>query len=203
MIAALIFLFWYFSALSESVNQLLVSSQTFIERHPVSDIFVFLALAALSALLVFFSSIVIVPVAVFVWGEILTLFLLLLGWFIGGLLAYGIGKHFGRRIAEYFVSAKKINSYGDLFSKELGIFDVVLLKLALPSEIPSLFLGIVRYPFLKYLSVIVLSELPFAIWAVYLSGAFVAQNRVFFIVALIGGFAFLSVVARIPRTKSG
>ncbi|MBT9169289.1 MAG: hypothetical protein DDT19_02646 [Syntrophomonadaceae bacterium] len=203
IIAALVFLFWSFPALNEGLTKLFISSQTFIELHPILGIFVFLALAALSAIFVFFSSIVIVPVAVFVWGEVLTFFLLLLGWFIGGLIAYGLGKHFGRKIAEYFISAGKIDSCGDLFSKKLGIFDVVLLKLALPSEIPSFFLGIVRYPFLKYLLVLVLSELPFALWAVYLSGAFVAQDRVFFIVALIVGFAFLSVVARILRARSG
>ncbi len=201
LIIALAFSVWLFSSLYDTLNQTLIFSKASIEIYPILSIFVFLALAAISAILIFFSSVVIVPVAVFAWGEVITFFLLLLGWFIGAMIAYFIGKNFGRKATKYFISEGKINSYGDLFSKEMGIFEVVLLKLALPSEVPSFFLGIIRYPFLKYILVIIISELPFAIWVVYMSVAFVEDRKFLFLAVLISGFAILSVVARIYNKK--
>jgi len=133
---------------------------------------------------------------VFAWGELATLFLLLLGWFIGAIIAYFIGKTFGRDVVEYFIRSDKIDSYGNLISKEMGIFDVILIKLALPSEVPSFFLGIINYPFIKYMLVVIVSELPFAVWAVYLGGAFVDDNRLLFVGTLAAGVVFLSIVDR-------
>ncbi len=201
IIAILAFFFWISSGFHEAVTQTLSFSKAYIELSPVLGVFVFLALAAISAILIFFSSILIVPIAVFAWGEFATFLLLLLGWFIGAMIAYMVGKNLGRKVVEYFVSTKKIDDYGNLISKEMGIFDVVFLKLALPSEVPSFFLGIVRYPFLKYIFVVIISELPFAIWAVYLGDAFVDDNRVLFFGTLIAGFAFLSIAAREYRKK--
>ncbi len=197
----LAFFFWIFSAFQEVVTQTLSLSKAYIELYPILGIFIFLALAVVSAFFMFFSSIVIVPVAVFAWGELTTFLFLLLGWFIGAMIAYMVGKNFGRRVVEYFVSKKKIDEYGNLISKEMGFFDIVFLKLALPSEAPSFFLGIVRYPFLKYIVVVIISELPFAIWAVYLGEAFVDDNRILFLGTLIAGFAFLSIAAREYRKK--
>ncbi len=197
----LAFSFWLFSSLYDVLIQSLIFSKAYIELYPVLSVFVFLALAAISAVLIFFSSILIVPIAVFAWGEPATFFLLLLGWFIGAIIAYFIGKNFGRNVVGYFISAKRINDYEDFISKEMGIFDVILLKLALPSEVPSFFLGIVHYPFLKYIFVVIISELPFAIWAVYLSGAFIEDKRLVFTGVLIATIALLSIAERKYRKK--
>ncbi len=200
-VVAIAFFIWFSSALYEVLNETLIFSKESIELYPILGIFIFLVFAIMSAMLVFFTSIIFVPVAVFAWGETATFFLLLLGWSIGAIIAYFIGKKLGRTAVEYILSKKKISGYDDLVTKEMGIFDVILLKLALPSEVPSFFLGIVHYPFLKYILVVIISELPFAIWAVYLSGVFIEDKRLVFTGVLIASVALLSIAERKYRKK--
>lgn len=194
---------WLSATLNRAFADALLFSKAFVDGYPVASMVAFVALAAVSAMFVLFSSIVTVPVAVFAWGQMQTLFLLVLGWFIGAMLAYFIGRRFGRRAAEYFVSPAALDRYGRLVVTELSVMSVVLLKLALPSEVPSFALGIVRYPLPKYMIVLVLSELPFALWAVYLSGALIADQRAVFVLLLLAGFLGVGVAtAAILRRHS-
>lgn len=195
-VVILVFLLWMFSDFFDVISQALVFSKTSVELHPIASIFIFLILSILSAVSVFFTSIVTIPLAVFAWGELFAIVLLMTGWFIGAMILYGVGRFLGRQIVEYFVSKAKIDKYGGLISREIQMLDIVLIKLALPSEVPSFFLGIVRYPFLKYMAVVVISELPFAVWAVYLSSTFVDDNRVLFIAMLIAGLIFIGIAAQ-------
>lgn len=195
-VAISVFSLWIFSDFFDVISQALVFSKTSVELHPIASIFIFLILSILSAVSVFFTSIITIPLAVFAWGELFTIALLMTGWFIGALILYGMGRFLGRQVVEYFVSVTKINKYGSLISREMQMFDIVLIKLALPSEVPSFFLGIVRYPFLKYMVVVIISELPFAVWAVYLSSTFVEDNRILFIAMLIAGFIFIGIAAQ-------
>lgn len=195
-VVILVFFLWMSADFFDVVSQALVFSKTSIELHPIASVFIFLILAILSAVSVFFTSIITVPLAVFAWGELFTIILLMTGWFIGAMILYGIGKFLGRQIVEYFVSKAKVNKYGSLISREMQMFDIILIKLALPSEVPSFFLGIVQYPFLKYIAVVIISEVPFAVWAVYLSSTFVEDNRLLFVVMLIVGFILIGIVAQ-------
>jgi uncharacterized membrane protein YdjX (TVP38/TMEM64 family) len=78
----------------------------------------------------------------------------------------------------------------------MSVTEVALLKLALPSEMPSFALGIIRYPFAKFVPVLLASELPFALWAVYLSAALIEDRRATFLLVLLAGFAAIAVVTR-------
>ena len=201
VITLLVFFLWLFSDFFEVISKALVFSKASIELHPVASIYIFLALSILSAVSIFFTSIITIPLAVFAWGEIATIALLMAGWFIGAMILYGLGRFLGRQIIEYFISAAKINKYGSLITREMKMLDIVLIKLALPSEAPSFFLGIVRYPFLKYMVVVFISELPFAIWAVYLSSTFIEDNRLLFIVMLVVGFILIGIAAQKYRKR--
>lgn len=200
-VALLVFFLWMSSGLFEMFSQTLEFSKESIELYPITSIFIFLVLAALSAMSIFFSSIVIVPLAVFAWGNIITFVLLLSGWFVGAIIIYLLGKSFGRTVIEYVVPAKKIAVYEHLISRETEILDVILFKFVLPSEIPSFFLGLVHYPFKKYILVIFISELPFAIWAVYLSGTFLENNRLLFVATLAMGIAVMTLAVRRYRKR--
>jgi uncharacterized membrane protein YdjX (TVP38/TMEM64 family) len=61
---------------------------------------------------------------------------------------------------------------------------IVLLQLAVPSEIPGYVLGSLRYRFPRYLLALALAELPFAIGAVVLSTGFL--ERQYWLMALVG-----------------
>ena len=63
-----------------------------IRQHGTWSMALFVALAALSAMIAFVSSSVLIPVAVHAWGPWACAALLWAGWFLGGLAAYAIGR---------------------------------------------------------------------------------------------------------------
>ena len=65
---------------------------------------VFVLVSALSAMLAFFSSAVVVPVAVYAWGNATTLALLWGAWLLGGIGSYVVGRTLGRRVAAWAIS---------------------------------------------------------------------------------------------------
>lgn len=195
-IVAAVAMLWLSAALQGAFLEALQFSSDVIARHPVAGRLLFVALAAFSAVLVLFSSIALVPVAVYAWGQGETLLLLVTGWFVGASLAYGIGRAWGRRAAEYFVSAPTLDRYRSLLSAQMSVAEVANLKLALPSEVPSLMLGTLRYPLRRLVPVLLLSELPFALWAVFLSAALIDDRRASFLLVLLAGFAAAAVIAR-------
>ena len=196
VLVALALLLWGSVTAQEYFSAGLDYTRTIIESRPVLSQVVFVGMAAVSSILLFFSSVALVPLAVNAWGPGYTLLLLMIGWFVGANLAYCIGRWFGRRVTEYFVAADTLDRYGHLMSSKLKISEVALLKLALPSEMPSFALGIVRYPIAKLTIVLLASELPFALWAVYLSVALISEQRAVFVAVLVAGFVLLGLMTR-------
>lgn len=196
VIFAVVALLWLSASLQAAFVDALEFTREFVERHPISSRILFVVLAGFSAILMFFSSIALVPVAVHAWGEGETFALLMLGWFLGGHLAYGIGRFLGRRVTEYFVAERELNRLGNVLSAQMSVLEVALIKTALPAEAPSIVLGVLRYPYLKLVPVLLLSELPFALWSVYLGLALVEDRRLVFVLVLLGGFAALALLAR-------
>ena len=194
-LVAVVAMLWLSAALQAAFFDALQFSKDLIERHPVASRAAFVVLAASSALLVLFSSVARVPIAVHAWGQLETLVLLTAGWFAGGTLAYFVGSRVGRRATEYFVAAPTLERYGRLLSA-MGMVEVTLLRLALPSEATSLVLGVIRYPVHKLVLVLLASELPFAVWAVYLSAALLEDRRLVVLLVLLAGLAVAGVAAR-------
>jgi len=64
-------------------------------------------------------------------------------------------------------------------------------------------MGILLYPASKFQIVALASELPFALWAVYLSAALVDDRRAVFLLMLLAGFAALGVLTRWLLRRQG
>ena len=82
-----------------------------IVAHPTLGKVVFVLVSVLSAMLAFFSSAVIVPVAVYAWGEATTLVLLWGAWLIGGAASYLVGRTLGRRVVAWAISPARVDYY--------------------------------------------------------------------------------------------
>lgn len=167
-----------------------------IERHPRWGVLAFVGLAALSAMLAFFSSVVIVPVAVHHWGATITVMLLWIGWLAGGIGGYAIGRYAGGPAVRRLVSPARVRHFEEHFTARAPIWLVFLFQLALQSEIPAYVLGIARYPLLKYLLALGAAELPIAIAAVMLGRGFL--NRQYWLMLGVGvaGIAVVSLAIR-------
>lgn len=177
----LIFLFWYSASAQTFFLESVSSVIDYTAIHPILGGLIFVGLAALSAMFSLFSSAVLVPVAILIWGSAVTFILLLAGWIIGDIIAYLIGFYAIHRFIENLIPFDKINYYRGKISKKTEFGLVLLFRFAVPSEIAGYLLGIIQYPFAKYLAATFLSELPFALIIVYASNALIAQNIATFV----------------------
>jgi uncharacterized membrane protein YdjX (TVP38/TMEM64 family) len=171
------------------MNRLVADVEEVVRRHPAAGMLTFIGLAAGSAILAFFSSAVIVPVGVKAWGEGWTFFLLWLGWLVGGIATYAIGRFLGRQAIRLLVSEERVAYYEERLARRLRFPMVVLFQIALPSEIPGYVLGTLRYPVARFLLALAIAELPFAIGATYLGWTFLRGSYVLLLVAGAAGIA--------------
>ncbi len=162
---------------------LLAKAGPVIAAHPFWGAALFILLSAFSAMLAFFSSAVLVPVAIHTWGEAACVALLWAGWLLGGIGAYGIARSWGRPVVRRLVSGDLLGRYEERISQHSSFGLVLLFQLAVPSEIPGYVLGLARYGLRRYLAVLALAELPYAVGTVYLGSSLLAQ-RSFVLLAL-------------------
>ncbi|HEV8364095.1 MAG TPA: VTT domain-containing protein [Gemmatimonadaceae bacterium] len=193
--------------LHDALLRVLAAVRTVITQHPVVGAALFVLLGALSAMLAFFSSAVLVPVAVYVWGASLCAILLWAGWILGGVCAYAVGRHLGQRVVTRLTSARTLSRYQDKLSNNAPFGLVFLFQLALPSEIPGYVLGMASYPMSRYLLALALAELPYVLGTVFL-GEGLVQRRMILLIAVGAASVLLSALAwralqrRLPSTVS-
>jgi uncharacterized membrane protein YdjX (TVP38/TMEM64 family) len=169
-----------FVASSAELHEWLVgflpAAEAVIRERPVLGVSVFVLYAALSAMLAFVSSAVIVPVSVYVWGNGLSMVLLWVGWILGGVCAYTISRYFGRTVVNALRAGPALERYETRISQRASFGLVLLFQLAVPSEVPGYLLGLVRYPFWKYIGALALAELPVAVVTVYAGASFLERR---------------------------
>jgi len=171
--------------LHDQTEQIIVWIEALISRFPVLGMLVFVLLAMVSAMLAFFSSAVFAPIAIFAWGKTVTLMLLWLGWFLGGIVSYCIGRFLGRSVASMLIGEEKIANWRYQVQGRTRFVHILLFQAAVPSEIPGYVLGILRYKFPLYLTALAITELPYALAAVYLGESFLkGQSLVFILLGL-------------------
>src|SRR6187402_945200 len=92
------------TALHTALVDVLAVIDSVVAKHPVLGAVLFVVLAAISAMLAFVSVAVILPVAVFTWGEPLSILLLWIGWTLGGLCTYAVGRFLGRAAVNWLTA---------------------------------------------------------------------------------------------------
>lgn len=159
--------------LHAAVNEAFASARGVIASHPVAGVAVFVVLAALSAMVAFFSSAILVPVGVLAWGSASTCLLLWAGWLAGGVAAYAMGRWLGRPVVRWVLRGDRLHRYEQTLRRDAPFVALVLFQMALPSEVPGYLVGVLRYPFRRYLAALAVAELPFALGAVLLGRSFI------------------------------
>lgn len=162
-----------------------------IHDHPYEAIFVFCLLAIVSAMVSLFTSAPLIPFVNEVWGWQVSLILIYLSWIMGAVAAYGIGSFFGKWVSRWKLFTK-LETYKQKLSMRSEFFLILIFRLGVPSEIASYSLGLLRYPFWKYLVVTMIAEVPFALLAVFLSDTLVSQKPFIFIALLAVGLLMMS-----------
>ena len=186
------------------LQQLLRSAEPVIAARPVVGAAVFMLLAAVSAVLAFFSSALLVPAAVFAWGELLTMLLLWAGWLLGGMFAYALGSAFRTPEGAPFRLPARITAHLPSVPKTASFSLVLLWQLVLPSEVPGYLSGYLGVPFRTYVAAAALAELPYAIGAVLIGDSVVNRQPGWLMLlgVVAAGMGYL-LMRRLHRTGSG
>jgi uncharacterized membrane protein YdjX (TVP38/TMEM64 family) len=167
-----------FGTVQQQVIAGLEYTSALISAHPVRGALLFVAVSALSAMLMFFSSVVLVPVGIGAWGDVGCFLLLWSGWFLGGLLTYSIGRHLGRPIVERLLTRAEIEVYEHRIPPSGSFLKAFLVQLAFPSDVVGYFFGLLRYPRASYLGSLLCAEFPYAFGTVFLGAAFLQKQYV-------------------------
>ncbi|HEY5545402.1 MAG TPA: VTT domain-containing protein [Gemmatimonadaceae bacterium] len=183
-------------ALSDPVHravlQVFEEAKGIMADHPLLGPALFMVLSALSAMFAFFSSVVLVPPAVYAWGPVACAALLWAGWMLGGLASYGLAWRFGRPVMRWLAPGRSVARYQRRLRREASFGFILLFQLALPSEIPGLVLGLARFPLERYLVALALAELPYAVGTTLLGASFVSRR--FGLLLSLGAVAALTAV---------
>lgn len=188
------FLFWSSFSLQNIFYETVFSIEEYASENQTFVAVIFIALAALSAMLSPFSSVPFVPAAVMLWGNVLTINFLLAGWLIGAVFAYFVGYYLGYPFLSQLSSFEKIKYYREKLPKKKEFLLILLFRFAMPAEIPGYALGIARYNFGKYFLATFLAELPFAIITSYASEALIVNKPAIFIGLVLLAFLIISLM---------
>jgi len=189
--------------LHDRTAEIIVWTEALIERAPLAGLVAFLLLAMLSAMVAFFSSAMLAPIAICAWGEGWTLALLWLGWSLGGIASFCVGRYFGRSVAATILGEEKIAGWQAALGERTRFIHVLIFQAAVPSEIPGYLLGLLRYRFRYYLAALALTELPYAVATVYLGASFLEGNGAVFLVVGCGVIVVTAVALRVHRQYFG
>jgi uncharacterized membrane protein YdjX (TVP38/TMEM64 family) len=170
-----------------------------IREHPLGGALVFMGLSAASAMLVFFSSAVIVPVGIEVWGRPMTIVLLCAGWLAGGALTYVVGRYPGRRLLRWLEPRTPTGRYETMLAANRNFPLVALFQLAVPSEVPGYVLGSLKYPFSRYFLVLAIGEIPYAVGATYMADSFLHREYGFLLSLGVAAIAVSTTAALLLR----
>ena len=174
-------------ALHTKSEEILAASEAIISRFPLLGMLLFILLAMVSAMLAFFSSAILVPIGVYAWGSITCFLLLWIGWLLGGVASFGIGRYLGRPVAAKFIGEARIAHFEKQLGRHAKFIHILLFQAALPSEIPGYVLGALRYRFSLFLLALAIVELPYALGTVYLGTRFLERDIVFLLLIGFGG----------------
>lgn len=205
IIGVLIFVAGLFLAsdlLRDQTEMLIVRTEALIAEAPFLGMLLFLLLTMLSAMLAFFSSALLAPVAVYAWGKAGCLALLWLGWMLGGMASFCIGRFFGRAVVVRLIGEDKIAGWENHLSRHARFGHVLLFQAALPSEVPGYVLGMLRYPFPLYLAALTLTELPYAMAVVYLGESFLEGKAMVFLLAGVAALVLGPLLLRMLKRKT-
>jgi uncharacterized membrane protein YdjX (TVP38/TMEM64 family) len=168
------------------------SLEMYGETYPVFAIIFFIIATMFAALIAVVGVAPLVPTAVLLWGEPTAIVLITFGWMLGDLLMYRFGVLSIKPIFQDTPFYQKVREVKKTVTPHTAFIGVLLLRLALPSEILGYALGVMRYHFLSYFLTALIAELILAVLLVYASSALLAGD-----VLMVSFYVLLTVAVTI------
>ncbi len=173
-----------------------------VQSNLAWGVIVYISLEIVSIVVVPVTTIVLVPLAVDFFGPFLAAIYSIIGWLMGGALAFLIARHFGRPIVKKLFNIKEIEKYRKYISEDIGFWTVVLLRLLLPVDILSYALGLFSViSFRRYMLATLIGITPFAFIFAYTGQALIMGQYGEVVIFTIVSAVILVFLWRIAKKK--
>ncbi|EKD58478.1 MAG: hypothetical protein ACD_56C00116G0011 [uncultured bacterium] len=173
-----------------------------VQSNLAWGVIVYISLEIVSIVVVPVTTIVLVPLAVDFFGPFLAAIYSIIGWLMGGALAFLIARHFGRPIVKKLFNIKEIEKYRKYISEDIGFWTVVLLRLLLPVDILSYALGLFSIiSFRRYMLATLIGITPFAFIFSYTGQALIMGQYGGAVILAIVSVVILVLLWRIAKKK--
>ena len=162
----------------------------------------FVALIILATVFAPLTVFPIIPLASPVFGWFLTSLYAVLGWGVGGLIAFFIARQWGRPLVSKLIALEQLTRYEQLVSANPSFTLVVLLRMIVPVDVLSYAVGLFSTVSLKRYALATIGIVPFAFIISYFGTAAAERNylHLMFLVVF-GTLLFFSVSHVVYRDR--
>ncbi len=175
--------------------------EVWIQHHTVLGALVYFLVVVASVVLLPFSSLPLLPLAVRAYGVVPTALLSAAGWWVGCLIAFQIAR-LGRRQLERFTSLAAVDNIEAKVPEDIGFGGIVLLRMILPVDIVSFAHGLLkRLRFRTYAGASLVGIVPFAFGWSYAGGELDAGRYLTSALLVVGITTAVVVVRRFWNRK--
>lgn len=109
------------------------------------------------------STFPLLPLAVTLWGSFNAAVLSIVGWSIGGIVAFLLARYGGRMLLKKFIDLKKIDEFSHKIPQTNLFTSVLFLRMAIPVDVLSYALGLfTKMNFWSYTLATIIGVSPFA-----------------------------------------
>lgn len=169
------------------------SLQSLIEGNELFGKLFYVGITILSVVAAPINTLFLLPIATALWGPNTAALLSIIGWTVGGFIAYYIARRYGKPIVRRFVNLEKIDRVQRIIPKRNIFIWLVLARMTVSVDILSYALGLLLpVPYFTYVLATLIGVTPFAFIFAY--SASLPPMYIFFsvILALIAmGLGFL------------
>lgn len=176
LIIILVIAFFYSVTFWSAYKEFISKLQSLMTENHFLGIVAFIAIESISVMIAMFSSVPFGIAAISIWGKLNTFTYSMIGGMIGASIGYFIGAHALYLLIKKIIPAKEIEYYRKTIATKSSFWLILLFRLAVPVEISNYALGIIKYPFGKYLLATAIAYLPFYIITIFASQAFINQT---------------------------
>jgi len=144
-------------------------AKIFVEGGGVFGMVAYVIIAVIATVAAPVSAGPLIPIAANAWGVAITAALSILGWTIGSLVAFAIGRRYGLPLAQKFFSVRNLENMHKHIPQERIFWSVVLLRIMIPVDLLSYALGIFGVlGWRRYTLATIIGITPFAFIFAYL-----------------------------------
>ncbi|MFT5179831.1 MAG: putative membrane protein YdjX (TVP38/TMEM64 family) [Candidatus Paceibacteria bacterium] len=167
-ISAIVILFIAVSILSSTYKDEL---QMMVSNYGNYGLLVYVLATIVSTVVAPVNTLPLLPLAVSLWGVTVGALLSIIGWTIGGLIAYYIAREYGRPLVSKFVNLEKIEKVELHIPKRNMFWILIGLRVTMPVDLLSYALGLfTKISYRMYFITTLIGVTPFAFVFAYAAG---------------------------------